>query len=101
MKVLGNRVVILPDPVEQTTKSGIILHTDAQIDSERQLTTTGTVIDYGPSAWLDPALGDGEPWVEKGAHVVYAKFAGKVFKVPGDDKEYICVNDDALQVEID
>jgi len=43
----------------------------------------------------------GEPWVERGARVVYAKYSGKEFKVPGDEKTYICVNDDALQVEIE
>jgi len=99
MKALGNRVIIKPDPVEQKSDGGIILHTDAQIGSERQLTTTGIVIDHGPAAWLDPAMG-GEPWVEKGARVVYAKYSGKFFTNPEDGEEYVCVNDDAIQVEI-
>ena len=99
MEVLGNRVVILPDEVETMSQGGIITMTDAQIQGYRDQTTTGVVIDYGPAAWLDPIMG-GEPWVNKGDRVVYAKHAGKLFKVPGDDKEYVCVNDDALQVRI-
>lgn len=100
MKALGNRVIIRPDPVEQKSDGGIIIHTDAQMGSERQLTTTGIVVDFGPAAWLDPIMG-GKPWVEIGAHVVYAKFSGKEFINPEDDIEYVCVNDDAIQVEIE
>ena len=97
MEALGNRVIILPDPVETTSKSGIILTLDEK--GERSLTTTGTVVDYGPAAWLDPIMG-GEPWVEKGDRVVYAKYSGKFFNDPKDGTEYVCVNDDAIQVRI-
>lgn len=97
MECLGNRVIILPDPVETTTASGIVLTLDEK--GERSLTTTGTVVDYGPAAWLDPIMG-GEPWVEKGDRVVYAKYSGKFFTNPEDNVEYVCVNDDAIQVRI-
>lgn len=97
MIALGNRVIILPDPVEVESKSGIILTLDEK--SERSLTTTGTIVDYGPAAWLDPIMG-GEPWVEKGDRVVYAKYSGKFFTNPEDDTEYVCVNDDAIQVKL-
>lgn len=97
MECLGNRVIILPDPVETTTASGIVLTLDEK--GERSLTTTGTVVDYGPAAWLDPIMG-GEPWVDKGDRVVYAKYSGKFFTNPEDDIEYVCVNDDAIQVRI-
>ena len=97
MEALGNRVVILPDPVETTSESGIILTLDEK--GERSLTTTGTVIDYGPAAWLDPIMG-GKPWVERGDRVVYAKYSGKFFNDPEDGTEYVCVNDDAIQVRI-
>lgn len=107
MEVLGNRVVIKPDEEDKNEHgeevSGdfkIITKTSTQVKEYRDQTTTGIVIDWGPAAWLDPMLG-GKPTVNKGDHVVYAKFAGKTFKVPGDDTEYVCVNDDALQVRID
>lgn len=95
MEALGNRVVILPDPVETTTDSGIILTLDEK--AERSQTTTGIVHDFGPAAWLDPVMG-GKPWVEKGDHVVYAKYSGKNFEYNGI--EYVVVNDDAIQVRI-
>lgn len=98
MEALGNRVIIMPDPVETKTDSGIILTLDEK--GERSLTTTGIVVDFGPAAWIDPAMG-GEPWVDKGDHVVYAKYSGKFFTNPEDNQEYVCVNDDAIQVKID
>ncbi len=97
-EVLGNRVLIKPDPIEQVSKGGIILNlNERQAKSE---TSSGTVIDYGPSAWLDPALG-GTPWVEKGDRVIFAKYSGKYFTDPDDDEEYIVINDDAIQVRIE
>lgn len=99
MEALGNRVIILPDPVEKESETGFILVTEAQEKLERTQTTTGTIIDFGPAAWLDPVMG-GEPWVEKGDHVVYAKYSGKFFINPDDGKEYVCVNDDAIQVRL-
>jgi len=97
MECLGNRVIILPDPVEVESAGGIILTLDEK--GERSLTTTGTVVDFGPAAWLDPIMG-GEPWVKKGDRVVYAKYSGKFFINPEDNVEYVCVNDDAIQVRI-
>ena len=54
-EVLGHRVLIKPDPVETMSKGGILLSLDAR--REKSETSSGTVIDYGPSAWLDPLLG--------------------------------------------
>lgn len=96
-KVLGNRVLIKPDPIETMSKGGIILNpNERQAKSE---TSSGTVVDYGPSAWLDPMLG-GEPWVEVGDRVIYAKYSGKFFTDPDNEEEYVVINDDAIQVRI-
>jgi len=99
---LGNRVIILPDTVankdgEEVTASGIVVQSATQVDSYRDQTTEGVIVDFGPAAWLDPIMG-GEPWVERGDHVVYAKYSGKDFTVDGID--YVCVNDDAIQVRL-
>lgn len=92
-----NKVIILPDPVESTSKGGIILNLDER--TEKAACSTGTVVDWGPSAFLDPILG-GESPVKKGDRVIYAKYSGKYFTDPDDDKEYVVLNDDALQVRI-
>lgn len=94
---LGHRVIILPDPVEEVSKGGIILNLDER--TEKASCSSGTVVDFGPSAWLDPALG-GEPWVKKGDRVVYAKYSGKFITDPVNEKEYVIVNDDAIQARI-
>lgn len=101
-EALGNRVIIKPDTVanddgEEVSRGGIITKTAKQVDDYRDQTTEGVIIDYGPAAWLDPIMG-GEPWVERGDHVVYAKYSGKDFTVDGID--YVCVNDDAIQVRL-
>lgn len=97
LEPLGNRVIVLPDPVETKTQSGIILALDER--REKSETSTGTVVDFGPSAWLDPLLG-GEPWCEKGDRVVYAKYSGKFVTDPDDNTEYVVINDDAVQARI-
>jgi len=94
---LGNRVIILPETVEEVSKGGIILNLDER--QEKAACSTGTIIDFGPSAWLDPALG-GEPWVDKGDRVVFAKYSGKFITDPDDEKEYVVVNDDAIQARV-
>lgn len=98
LEPLGNRVIILPDPVEEVSRGGIILNLDER--QEKAACSTGTIVSFGPSAWLDPSLG-GKPWVKEGDRVVFAKYSGKYIKDPDDDKiEYMVVNDDAIQVRI-
>ncbi len=99
MKALGNRVIVLPDAVEEKTDWGFELGGDDYERREKASTTTGVVIDCGPACWLDPTMG-GEPWVKRGARVVYAKYACKYITDPEDGKEYVVMNDDAIQVEL-
>lgn len=101
MEALGNRVIIKPDDIEKTHSLGngkeLVLALNERV--EKAETTTGTIIDFGPAAWLDPLMG-GEPWVEIGDKVVYAKYAGKFITNPEDGEEYVVVNDDAIQVKL-
>lgn len=105
MVPLGNRVIILPDETdknehgEEVSEFGIIVKTAKEAEAYRDQTSTGTVVDFGPAAWLDPILG-GEPWCEKGDRVLYAKYSGKFITNPEDGKEYVVVNDDAIQVRL-
>ena len=98
LEALGPRVIVLPDPVEEISKGGIFLALDER--KEKAGTSTGTIVGIGPSAWLDPALG-GEPWCEIGDRIVYAKYSGKFVTDPDDEKEYVVINDDAVQARIE
>jgi len=100
LEPLGHRVIIKPDPIEEVSEGGIIFaQTDDFLRREKSETSTGIVVSFGPSAWLDPALG-GEPWVGVGEHVVYAKYSGKFVRDPEDQEEYVVINDDAIQARI-
>jgi len=101
MIALGNRVIVKPDEVEKISEGGI--HLPAAMDSyerrEKSETTTGEVVGIGPAAWLDPIMG-GKRWAEIGDRVIYAKYSCKYITDPEDGKEYVIMNDDAIQARI-
>jgi len=97
LEALGNRVIIKPDSIEEVTAGGIVIaQTETYLRQEKAATSTGTVVDFGEAAWLDPIMG-GKPWVDVGDRVVYARYAGKFVVDPDDDVEYVVINDDAIQ----
>ena len=49
----GHRVLILPDPVEEVTQSGIILSVGENRDRERLAQLKGTIVELGNTALLD------------------------------------------------
>jgi co-chaperonin GroES (HSP10) len=84
----GHRVLILPDAVEQTTESGIVLSVGTTVDRERLAQLRGTVVEIGNSAWHDQP----EPWAANGDHVIFGKYSGLIYQ--GDDGlEYRIIND--------
>lgn len=84
----GHRVLILPDPVEEVTQSGIILSVGENRDRERLAQLKGTIVEIGDSAWLDQP----SPWAKVGDHVIFGKYSGLIYD--GDDeKEYRIIND--------
>lgn len=105
MEALMNRVIILPEKGklnekgEEVTDFGFVTKTAKEVNDTRDQTSIGTIIDFGPSAWLDPIMG-GKPCVDIGDRVIYAKFSGKFIVNPEDEKEYVVVNDDAIQVRL-
>ena len=84
----GHRVLILPDPVEEVTQSGIIVSVGENRDRERLAQLKGTVVELGNTAWLDQP----SPWAQVGDHVIFCKYSGLIYQ--GDDsKEYRIIND--------
>lgn len=76
---LSDRVLIAPDPVEETTEGGIILQ---QTDTNAS-PTKGEVITMGPGRYDNGKL---LPMgVKIGDRVIWTKFAGSHITVDGDD----------------
>jgi co-chaperonin GroES (HSP10) len=84
----GHRVLILPDPVEEVTQSGIILSVGENRDRERLAQLKGTIVELGNTAWLDQP----SPWANEGDHVIFGKYSGLIYQ-GDDDKEYRIIND--------
>jgi len=84
----GHRVLILPDPVEEITQSGIILSVGENRDRERLAQLKGTIVEVGNTAWLDQP----SPWANEGDHVIFGKYSGLIYQ-GADEKEYRIIND--------
>lgn len=84
----GHRVLIYPEPVEETTQSGIIINTGVNIERERLAQLKGTVVEIGSTAWHDQP----ESWVNVGDKIIFGKYSGLIYT--GDDGlEYRIIND--------
>jgi co-chaperonin GroES (HSP10) len=101
----GHRVLVKPDAVEETTKSGIVLMTETQKKMERAGTQKGTVVAVGPTAWkafdritvrqsdgTDKVVG-GEAWAGVGDRIYYSRYGG-VFVEDADGEEFVILNDE-------
>ncbi len=84
LKPLGDRVVVLPTPKEETTKSGIILPDTVSKEARME----GKII----------AIGQGEKVsklnLEVGEKVVFSEYGGSEIKL--EEKEYKILNHDDL-----
>lgn len=96
VKALGFRVHVKPDPVEEVTKSGIVIPKN-KIKEQAEI-SKGTVTDIGPLAWKNQLYGYGvdgwEPWCKVGDRVFYSKYAGKMLVDTKDSDNVILVLND-------
>jgi co-chaperonin GroES (HSP10) len=88
IEVRGHRVLILPDQVETTTASGIVISTGSASDREQMAQMKGLVVSVGNTAWADQT----EAWAEVGDVVIFAKYSGAIYK-GNDEAEYRIIND--------
>jgi chaperonin GroES len=79
---LGDRVVLKPIGMEETTQSGIVIP-----GQSKEKTQQATVVAVGPGGLIDGY--DIEMHVKVGQKVVYPKFIGTVIEM--EDEEYIIV----------
>jgi len=79
IKPIGFHVLILPDPVEEVSKGGIILNPD---NREKEVIVKGTVVKVAEGAWSDKPEGS---YPKEGDRVIFAKYAGS--KITDEDTE--------------
>lgn len=86
---LGARVLIRPVKVEERTAAGVIIAAPTALNREQMAQDRGEVVEVGECAWHDQPKRN---WVAPGDMVVFAKYAGNVWR--GEDGEqYRLVND--------
>lgn len=103
IKAVGHRVIVRPDPVEEKTKSGIVLSVDTK--RERAAAQKGTVLHVGPLAWKNEVIfgKDSQPWCGPGDRVFFARYAGKSLNLNDelDEPDFVMVlNDEDIQALI-
>lgn len=87
-RAVGHRILLLPDPVEETTEGGIILAPKTK-KAERDMAVWATVIEIGYDCWSDKST----DFCEVGDRVLIGQYAGKFHESPVDGKEYRFLND--------
>lgn len=96
-KAIGFRVVILPDSVEKTTASGIIISVDDRLEKNAQV--VGTILDIGEDAFAAYKPKTEFCGLKVGDKVFYAKYAGKW--LPGEFEGLLVVNDDDIVAKVE
>lgn len=84
----GHRVLVLPDPVETTSKGGIVLATASQEFREQLAQVDGVVVEMGNTCFHDQP----EPWCKVGDRVIFGKYSG-IIREGNDGLSYRIVND--------
>ena len=111
----GDRVLVLPEELEETTTGGIIIP-PSEKEKYQHAQMAGTLVAVGPDAWQDRVTtverlidgqlkvverrttGYSEPFVEVGSRVLFARYNGQI--VPGKDgKNYRLLNDEDITAE--
>ena len=85
IKPLGDRVVVLPSPRDETTKSGIVLP-----DTAKEKPQEGKVIAVGPGRTTE----EGKlipPEIQAGDTVLFAKYSGTEVRL--EEKDYLILTE--------
>lgn len=99
IKPAGHRVIVKPDPVEETSESGIVIRTESETKMEQSGQIFGTLVGIGPNAWK--AFDDGHAWASEGDRVIYSRYAGRYVTDPEDpDEKLVVLNDEDILATI-
>lgn len=92
----GYRLLVLPDEVEVTTKSGIVISSGSQTQREELAQVDGVVVAMGNTCF-DKEL---EPWCKVGDRVIFGKYSG-IIRKGNDGKTYRLLNDENVVATLD
>jgi co-chaperonin GroES (HSP10) len=87
-RATGHRILLVPEPVERKTASGILL-AEKTVYAEEQRAVICTVLEIGPDAWSDKST----DYCEVGDRVLIGQYVGKFHESPVDGKTYRFVAD--------
>jgi len=90
IKLLTHHVLVKLDDPELKTQSGIIIATEEQAKKERKAVEYGTVIQVGPTSFID--YGRSPDILRPGDKVSFARYSGKEV-VDTNKEQYILLND--------
>jgi chaperonin GroES len=90
LEVLGHRVLVKPEPIEEVSESGIVIViNEKQKRMEKAGAKVGTVVQVGNTAWSGE-----ENWIVVGDEIVFSKYGGKPISDPVTEEEYLIMNDE-------
>lgn len=78
----GTKCVILPDEINEKTKSGLLWLPPGPKDEHQMAVTHGTLVRVGPRAeicWNSDPIGDEVP-AQIGDRIIFVKYAGTIIK---------------------
>lgn len=87
-RAAGHRILLLPDEVEVTTASGIVLAAKT-VKQEKDSAVMATILEVGHDCWMDKST----DFAQAGDRVLMGQFTGKFHTSPIDGKVYRFIND--------
>jgi co-chaperonin GroES (HSP10) len=91
----GNKILVLPEEVETTSKGGILLVEDT-VEKEEMAQVYGKCVAVGDMCFA----GCVEPWCVPGDRIIFAKYSGQFFKGL-DGKMYRLIRDKEVIATVD
>lgn len=84
MQLMKDRILVLPDEIrEDITTAGIFVNVKTDIESQKQLGKTGTVIEVGPDVDQDQ--------LKPGDRIIFGEFMHPKYETKG--KRYLVLQD--------
>lgn len=101
LKPVAHRILVKPDPVEERTKSGLILKTEQTVEQERWAQVKGTLVDMGAQAFTAPFSETERDALKPGARVYFRKFEGIIIEGADGEEYRLCTDTDVGGVVLD